>query len=464
MLMWMLQLGCGVALLAGAVLLIVGLRGRRVDDHPICRKCGFDLFGKPQGSTICSECGADLTRPHAIANGRRVRRGGMLFAGGALLAILLAGGGGAGWIVLNSSDWWEYAPVWYLRNEASGLDPKARDAALTQLATRLGVGKLSQQQIDGLMDQALVVQGDVKQTWVPGWGDLVESANAGGKLSKERWDKYLTQAPNLKLIVRPELRRGDKLPYWIHNQPARVGSKSSISVTHSIKQWTIGPVTHRSEDGSSMGSMLSTTGGGASGSSFDIAKHLDPIPDGPQTMRITFDLTFARGWNAPRMATSTLELSAPLNLHPANEPTAHFNNDPTLRAGVEKALTVSFAEYGQTWNSKYLNLTIMVGGVPVGIGYDVYARFGGAGGREQKIGSFACPKGTNNHGWSCGGDVNPFDDARIDIVLKPSLEAAIASIDTFEVWNGEVVIKDVVVKRMTPASNPTTTTTTTSSK
>ncbi len=30
---------------AGVVALVLGLRGRRIDDHPICRKCGFDLVG-----------------------------------------------------------------------------------------------------------------------------------------------------------------------------------------------------------------------------------------------------------------------------------------------------------------------------------------------------------------------------------------------------------------------------------
>ena len=34
-------------LVAGIVLTVRGLRGRRVDDHPHCRKCGFDLIGLP---------------------------------------------------------------------------------------------------------------------------------------------------------------------------------------------------------------------------------------------------------------------------------------------------------------------------------------------------------------------------------------------------------------------------------
>ena len=55
----------------GLALLLLGVRGRRIDDHPICRRCGFDLFGLPAGSERCSECGAEVRRRRAIRIGRR---------------------------------------------------------------------------------------------------------------------------------------------------------------------------------------------------------------------------------------------------------------------------------------------------------------------------------------------------------------------------------------------------------
>jgi ribosomal protein L37E len=49
--------------LLGVVIFWRGMRGRRVgDDHPFCRRCGFDLFGLPPGRDVCTECGADLKR------------------------------------------------------------------------------------------------------------------------------------------------------------------------------------------------------------------------------------------------------------------------------------------------------------------------------------------------------------------------------------------------------------------
>jgi hypothetical protein len=98
--------------LLGVALLWFGLRGRRVDDHPICRKCGFDLFGRPHGSTACSECGADLHERRAMLDGRRVRRRGMIAAGELLVAGALTLGGGAGHAARSISDWQPYKPAY----------------------------------------------------------------------------------------------------------------------------------------------------------------------------------------------------------------------------------------------------------------------------------------------------------------------------------------------------------------
>jgi len=37
-----------------------GWRGRRIDNHPWCRKCRFDLHGLWPGAARCPECGIDL--------------------------------------------------------------------------------------------------------------------------------------------------------------------------------------------------------------------------------------------------------------------------------------------------------------------------------------------------------------------------------------------------------------------
>jgi hypothetical protein len=52
----------------GLILLIIGLRGWRIDDHPWCRKCRYDLSGLDEPAA-CPECGADLARRRAVRIG-----------------------------------------------------------------------------------------------------------------------------------------------------------------------------------------------------------------------------------------------------------------------------------------------------------------------------------------------------------------------------------------------------------
>src|SRR3954451_21021619 len=79
---------CGTSLIA----ILLAFRGRRIDDHPICRKCGFDLFGLPPTSHNCPECGRDLKRKRADRIGHRRRLKTLLLLG---LTFFLAS---AGWL------------------------------------------------------------------------------------------------------------------------------------------------------------------------------------------------------------------------------------------------------------------------------------------------------------------------------------------------------------------------------
>src|SRR3982751_3540492 len=90
--------------------LLYALRGRRVDDHPICRRCGFDVFGRPEGSSTCSECGADLARRRAIRVGRRERRRGLARVAGSGVLMSAVVLGGIGWMQLRGVDLQRHPP------------------------------------------------------------------------------------------------------------------------------------------------------------------------------------------------------------------------------------------------------------------------------------------------------------------------------------------------------------------
>src|SRR5687768_8986624 len=118
-----------LALAASLAAVVYALRGRRVDDHPICRKCGFDLVGKPSDSHVCSECGADLSRRRAVRVGRRETRRGLAKLAAPLMLVSLGLLGVQGWGKARGVDWNRHKPAWWLAREAGAADAATRDAA-----------------------------------------------------------------------------------------------------------------------------------------------------------------------------------------------------------------------------------------------------------------------------------------------------------------------------------------------
>src|SRR5688572_6560291 len=103
-----------IVAVAGAAVFAFGWRGRRVGDHPFCRRCGFDLFGLPAESQACPECGGDLAAPRATVVGTRRRRPGVAGAGAALMLPSLAVLGVAAWGHFGGVDWQKQKPTWWL--------------------------------------------------------------------------------------------------------------------------------------------------------------------------------------------------------------------------------------------------------------------------------------------------------------------------------------------------------------
>src|SRR3954468_18349950 len=130
-------------LAASAAAVAYAVRGRRVDGHPHCRRCGFDLFGTPADSARCAECGADLKRRRAVRTGRRQRRRGGLWAAGPVLLLSLGWLGGVAWASARGVAWQRHKPAGVLMREAASPAPAARDAALAELRRRLAAGELS---------------------------------------------------------------------------------------------------------------------------------------------------------------------------------------------------------------------------------------------------------------------------------------------------------------------------------
>ncbi len=200
------------ASLLGILLLATGWRGRRVNDHPICRRCGFDLSGLPQGADVCSECGANLKARRAIRCGARQRRAGRILLGCMLLLPAAGATGMVGVARARHLDLNPYKPVWWLVSDANNSDTAVHDAAFAELLKRQAAGRLSRSNVRMISRSAIRAQADLTRPWSPQWGMLVQGAHRANMLDADQWQAYAAQtiiAPGFK--VRPAVGRGELL-------------------------------------------------------------------------------------------------------------------------------------------------------------------------------------------------------------------------------------------------------------
>ncbi len=182
----------------GIGLLVVGVRGRKIDDHPVCRRCRFDLIGLP-GAASCPECGADLSRRGAVRLGQRKRRP-RVVAIGALalgLSLLLAAGllsvRVAG-ISLNT-----YKPVWMLTGEAVGINQNVAAAARSELLARHKASAITASQARSIADMVLARQADALAEWDPQLGVLLETLWAAGLVDDNQLNIYAKEGTRFSL-------------------------------------------------------------------------------------------------------------------------------------------------------------------------------------------------------------------------------------------------------------------------
>lgn len=431
-----------LALLCGLVLLVVGWRGRRVADHPVCRRCRFDLFGAPAGSSACPECGADLAARRAVLPaGARVRRP-RLLAGGASLLVL-----GIAWPavivtgVLDRIDLTPYRPASAVMRDLAGNETVAR-AALGELARRMQSGGLSDRQVGDVADRALARQANRSKSWAPWWGEFVEAARDAGRLDDARWSQYLREAVTFQLELRPQVRRGDPIPYFIVPNDVRVGRPNRFAVTYR------GPAPLTMAD-VAVGNDLRSAEQSSNGRDGVAMTYLSPgvvrpdpaalarLPDGTHVVVADIGATIVdTSGNAPPFD-HAYRLAGALFLRAADKPSVVVQRDDSLAGVVRKAMNCNVLFDGT-------RVTVWVGQaavLPVALAMTVSVR---AGGREWAIGSDVIGVGPGGLA-PVSAEAPGFDAERVDVVLRSGPQVAVETMYLNEVWEGEVVLEDVPV-------------------
>src|SRR5690349_15820417 len=100
-----------IGAIVGLVMLVMAWRGRAIDDHPVCRKCSFDLVGLA-ALAQCPECGKDLAHAGTVRIGNRKRS---RWALGFSLVVLFTSSlvaGAALWGQATKFNWYSIKPTW----------------------------------------------------------------------------------------------------------------------------------------------------------------------------------------------------------------------------------------------------------------------------------------------------------------------------------------------------------------
>ncbi|MDB5353693.1 MAG: hypothetical protein JWN24_146 [Phycisphaerales bacterium] len=455
-------LGIGALLLVSLALLALGIRGRRTDDHPVCRRCGFDLFGKPPESTRCSECGADLNRRRAVRLGNRARRPLVILLALPLLLAVACSLGTLRWINVHRANVIHHLPVWWLVSELNGSGGPTRDSALAELDRRLQAGELSVAQVARVVGRALAIQADARLSWSPAWGDFLEHAYDRGDLTDALWQQYLQQSVTggLQVRTRQMLCREELLPMALGLRAVRCGTTYQFKVEGSFVV-RLGDQESRKVD---LGDPDASWWRRKTRfwAQLDLSAWKE-LANGRQPVRIivTAKVT-ADPVNAPILM-GQLQLGGPVFPAPSSPPTPparhsstvnvpltvdlspvvvvanatgpgiSLDTDPGHRATLAATVTAEFHP-----GAGCVLLDVHIPHAPVNIECDVLLRHGG---QESLIGHLG-------HSWTNDDTesffVGPTAPLPCDVVLRPKFEGASIRIDTSDIYWGEpIVVKDV---------------------
>ena len=359
----------------------------------------------------------------------------MLAAAAVVLVPTLIGAAVSGWGRAAHVNGLRYAPVSYLLRHANSADPGDRVPALVELLARLKDGRLVGPDVDRVSDAALAAQADLARPWDLRWGDLLDRAHAAGQLSDAQWRRYVSQswAGAFQLRLRPEVRRGDRVPFGVVMPRARAGDRSGLYVEVSALRlaWVDLP----SVVPPARGSMLTNLGGGGMFTSVlgvdDVPRHL--IPDGPQRVHLTATVRVgpvdARGLIQP-VSTGTFALL------PTTRRTVRVVHDPSLPAAVRASLAVTPPV---RFPSGVAPGSVRVDRPPVGLALDVLVH--GPDGREERLMTLTCAAGGYtelNLMWPDEWIGKP-----VDVVFRTHPSLAVDTIDLSQAWDGDVVLHDV---------------------
>lgn len=466
-------------LVVGGIFLIrAGLRGRRVNDHPVCRRCRFDLVGLGGGTRPerCPECGESLTGTtrkarRAIIDGERKRRW-WAFSFGVVL--LLAGLGTGFWLTykpLAKFPWTTWAPDWVLAEMVDSTNTARADGVIRELMLRITRAEIGAPDVDRAVNRALRAQADLGTPWNPELGNLIEVAREKGLVNETRWKQYARQAVVIDLRVRERIAPGSHIPYRV-SHVYRVGSRETLLSTGpntvsshpplGMRLADAGAVVDGKEQEYPAGASMTAWGIRASMGSegaMSGGAYFRGLKPGPCTVELRFDATvFAPSPDDARVgeidpstivATWRDSKSFLVTVVPEHEELVRLVKEPTLVQTMRASLRPSEFRIDTSYNNQpTLTGTIDIGSPPVAGSFDAVGYLTRGDGSVEEISMMGVKflAGASTSYQIFGAPSRPVTgDVSLRLVLRPSISSAERSVDLVEIWGEEIVYENIPI-------------------
>lgn len=422
----------GSATLIGAVLLTLGLRGRRIDDHPVCARCRFDLSGAPEPRTTCPECGRDVSTPKAIKVGQRRRRPRMLMSGAAALAVSLLIWGVAGWGLWKGTNWNTYKPTGWLLFEARVGAPGEADAAISEVADRVvsksppGRGQLNQ-----FVEVVLAHQADHMKPWSDGWRKAIDVLIEEEMTSEDQLEAVFHNAYSFDMDARPTTRLGDPIIVRLIASPRLGRTQPSRSVLIEATRTIVNGV----EVEESLGRMH------ASGRS-SMATSVPATQAGPAELVVHFRYAFAESlFDSPEPEEWTpFVRSTTVSVVSRNSADGvRLVANEAERAAIRKSLQNMLPGIQRSVPLLGPDMSVTIDRPPLDLAFEVYVRQGDA---EWRVGSVVGRRGETRSTALRLHDAR-LGPANIDVIFRASEAAIRRTIEMNSAWDGEIVFEDL---------------------
>ncbi len=418
-------------------MLVIGWRGRRVDDHPVCRRCRYDLIGLDPRPAHCPECSADLARPKAVRDGARRKRRGAVALGMLGLTVALVAAGALTWGAASSFNWNTIKPAWLLEQEMRGFGASFDQGVIDELASRVLKGRTDDERLGRLARIALDLQGDPTASWATGYGDIVEYAGSTGVLDQAAMDTYYGRCIGTQVLVRDTLRAGDDSNVTIDFGEMRLGGATYWFTVQERDCRLDGEPTLGVLGGGAIG----MSGGGGGGRISSNALTLDE--PGEHVLELAYAVEVRTAMGTPPLAVSERQQTIPLNVVAPDAPLYTLIEDESAREAMAEAVTISRAQVRTDADGgKSLSLAIRIQDAPLPSAYRVVMHWGD--GHSLAVATATGAGGNGSSVMSSGHDLpDDFDASVADFEFVPSTDVLAQTLDIDSAWGGTIWIRGV---------------------